>query len=57
MPRKARLDAPGTLHQVIKLLTSNHEAQILNYLKATGFTIGLLVNFMHPKAEIKRFVY
>lgn len=34
-----------------------HEAQILNYLKATSFTVGLLVNFKHPKAEIKRFVF
>ena len=33
-----------------------HEAQILNYLKATSFEIGLLVNFKHPKAEIKRFI-
>ena len=33
-----------------------HEAQLLNYLKATNFKIGLLVNFTHPKAEIKRFV-
>ena len=33
-----------------------HEAQLLNYLKATGFKIGLLVNFTHPKAEIKRFM-
>jgi len=33
-----------------------HEAQLLNYLKATGYKIGLLVNFTHPKAEIKRFV-
>ena len=33
-----------------------HEAQILNYLKATGIKVGLLVNFKHPKAEIKRMV-
>ena len=33
-----------------------HEAQLLNYLKATGKTVGLLVNFRHPKGEIKRFV-
>ena len=33
-----------------------HEAQILNYLKATGFNIGLLINFKYPKAEIKRFI-
>ncbi|MEW6664260.1 MAG: GxxExxY protein [Thermodesulfobacteriota bacterium] len=33
-----------------------HEAQLLNYLKATRYKIGLLVNFRHPKAEIKRYV-
>lgn len=33
-----------------------HEAQVLNYLKATGFKVGLLVNFTHPRAEIKRFI-
>ena len=40
----------------IKNLEKIHEAQILNYLKATGFKVGLLINFTHPKAEIKRFV-
>lgn len=33
-----------------------HEAQLLNYLKATNYKIGLLINFTHPKAEIKRYV-
>ncbi|HDZ24125.1 MAG TPA: GxxExxY protein [Desulfobacteraceae bacterium] len=33
-----------------------HEAQLLNYLKATGVKVGLLVNFLHPKADIKRMV-
>ncbi|MCD6585885.1 MAG: GxxExxY protein [Desulfobacteraceae bacterium] len=37
-------------------LSKFHEAQILNYLKATGIHVGLLVNFKYPKAEIKRFV-
>ena len=41
----------------IDSLQKVHEAQLLNYLKATGFKIGLLVNFIHPKAEIKRFVF
>ena len=27
-----------------------------DYLKATGFKVGMLVNFKHPKADIKRFV-
>ena len=34
-----------------------HEAQLINYLKATGLKIGLIVNFKHPRAEIKRLVY
>ena len=33
-----------------------HEAQLLNYLKATGIQVGLIVNFRHFKAEIKRLV-
>ena len=33
-----------------------HEAQMLNYLKATGIKVGLLVNMKHTKAEIKRMV-
>jgi GxxExxY protein len=33
-----------------------HEAQLLNYMKATGIQVGLLVNFKHPKADIKRMV-
>ncbi len=33
-----------------------HQAQLLNYMKATGIKVGLLVNFRHSKAEIKRMV-
>jgi GxxExxY protein len=33
-----------------------HEAQLLNYLKATGIKVGLLVNFKSTKADIKRLV-
>ncbi len=42
--------------KVIKSLEKIHEAQLLNYLKATKYKVGLLVNFTHPKAIIKRFV-
>ena len=42
--------------KAISSLEKIHEAQILNYLKATGIKIGILVNFTHPKAEIKRFI-
>ena len=41
--------------KAVEKLLGIHEAQLLNYLKATGYRIGLLVNFTHPKAEIKRF--
>ena len=40
----------------IESLGKIHEAQLLNYLKATGYKVGFLVNFTYPKAEIKRFV-
>ena len=39
-----------------KKIEKIHEAQLLNYLKATGIQVGLLVNFRYPKAEIKRLV-
>jgi GxxExxY protein len=43
--------------KAVESLQKIHEAQLLNYLKATKYKIGLLINFTHPKAEIKRFVY
>lgn len=42
--------------KAIDCLKKIHDAQILNYLKATGYRFGLLVNFSYPKAEIRRFV-
>ncbi|OQY15943.1 MAG: GxxExxY protein [Desulfobacteraceae bacterium 4572_35.1] len=43
--------------KAIDALKKIHEAQLLNYLKATGLKIGFLVNFTYPKAEIKRFIF
>jgi GxxExxY protein len=43
--------------KAVDSLQKMHEAQLLNYLKATGYKIGLLANFKYPKAEIKRFVF
>lgn len=37
-------------------LAEEHEAQLLNYLKATRYEVGLLLNF-GPKPEIKRKAY
>jgi GxxExxY protein len=42
--------------KAVESLKKIHEAQLLNYLKATGFNVGLLINFTYPKAEIKRFI-
>ena len=42
--------------KTVENLDKNHEAQRLNYLKATGIHVGLLVNFKKPKVEIKRMV-
>jgi len=42
--------------KTVETLEKIHEAQLLNYLKATGIRVGILVNFKHPKAEIKRMV-
>lgn len=39
-----------------KSLIIDHEAQLLNYLKATDIEVGLLLNF-GPKPEIKRKVF
>lgn len=43
--------------KAIKNLAAEHEAQLLNYLKATGIRVGLLLNFGKPKLEWKRLVY
>jgi GxxExxY protein len=42
--------------KAVDYLEKIHEAQLLNYLNATKYNVGLLVNFTHPKAIIKRFV-
>lgn len=41
----------------VKSLAAEHEAQLLNYLKATGMKVGLLLNFGRSKLEWKRLVY
>ena len=37
-------------------LPASAEAQLLNYLKTSGLEVGLLVNFVFPKATVKRLV-
>ena len=43
--------------KAVKDIGDEHRAQIINYLKATNFCLGLLVNFGHyPKVTIERIV-
>ncbi len=38
-----------------KAIAPEHQAQIINYLKATGIEVGLLINLGNLKLETKRF--
>jgi GxxExxY protein len=40
----------------VERLADEHMAQCLNYLKASGKTVCLLINFQRPKVEWKRIV-
>jgi len=43
--------------KALSKITPQHEAQVLNYLKATKIRLGLLVNFgSYPKATVQRLV-
>jgi GxxExxY protein len=40
----------------VRALDPAHEAQLLNYLRATGIEVGLLLNF-GPKPQLKRLIF
>jgi GxxExxY protein len=43
--------------KAVDRLTDKHRAQLLNYLNATGFRLGILINFgSHPNLEWERIV-
>ena len=42
--------------KTVENLEEIHKAQVLNYLKASGLNVGILVNFKNQKADIKRLV-
>lgn len=43
--------------KAVKEITDEHRVQVQNYLRATGYKPGLLVNFGHyPKVQIERIV-
>ena len=43
--------------KAISGISGNEEAQLINYLKASGLKVGLLLNFGAKSLEHKRFVY
>ena len=42
--------------KALRELTSDHKAQVLNYLKASDFKLGLLINFGEASLKVKRLV-
>ncbi|MFZ4455556.1 MAG: GxxExxY protein [Bacteroidales bacterium] len=43
--------------KALSLLLGEHEAQLINYLKATKVKHGLLINFGEQSLKYKRFIY
>ncbi|OHB79754.1 MAG: GxxExxY protein [Planctomycetes bacterium RBG_16_55_9] len=42
--------------KTVNAITDVHKAQVLNYLRATGLKLGLILNFAKPRLEYKRLV-
>ncbi len=43
--------------KAVSSFSRSHDAQVINYLKATNLSVGLLLNFGRPKLGIKRLVW
>jgi len=40
--------------KAVRALAPEHQAQVINYLRATRIEVGLLINFGRPRIEIRR---
>ncbi len=43
--------------KALSRMAGEHEAQVMNYLRATGLSVGLLLNFGTPRLGVKRIVW
>lgn len=43
--------------KAVQNLDRSHEAQVMNYLRATELEVGLLLNFGSPKPQFRRIVF
>jgi GxxExxY protein len=42
--------------KAVRMLDSIHEAQCMNYLRASGLPLCLLMNFSRPRLDVRRFI-
>ncbi|AUB83403.1 GxxExxY protein [Candidatus Thiodictyon syntrophicum] len=43
--------------KAVRCFVPEHEAQVINYLRATGLHVALLLNFGSPRLQVRRLVF
>ena len=42
--------------KTVEKIIDEHKGQVLNYLRITGFKLGVIINFKHPKLRWERVI-